>query len=69
MQLKKSVRTHMPRLKALSLESKPFGRRLEAWVARTAYSAQPLALDDEFPDDDDLIITGRQHAESFSSAT
>ncbi len=51
MQVKASVRKHMPRLRSLSLNSSyTFDQRLEGWVTRTRDYADPLALDEELDD-------------------
>jgi hypothetical protein len=55
MQIKASIRQHMPRLRSLAARPvTPFYRRLRAWVIRTRDSTDPLALDDEESDDDEI---------------
>jgi hypothetical protein len=54
MEVKTSIRHHMPCLRSLSLSSvEQFYCRIVDWVVRTHDSADPLALDDE--EDDDYI--------------
>jgi hypothetical protein len=55
LQVKSSIRTHMPRLRWLSFgNSDFFCNCLEMWVARTRDSADPLALDVEDGSRDNL---------------
>ncbi len=51
MQVKASVRKHMPHQQSLSIHCRyAFARHLEAWVTRTRDNADPLTLDEEVGD-------------------